>query len=140
MPKSGPIIIIEDDTDDQDIMQEVFGDLHISNPLRFFNNGKDALDYLCTTVEHPFLILCDINMPVMDGIEFRTAIEKDPVLKEKSIPFVYLTTTGNPLTVRKAYHLTVQGFFQKKNNLHELRDCVTMIIDYWRTCLHPNSF
>jgi CheY-like chemotaxis protein len=139
MPKSGPIIIVEDDTDDQDIMQEVLRDLHVSNPLRYFKNGKEALDYLYTTTEHPFLILCDINMPVMDGLELYTIIDKDPVLKEKNIPFIYLTTTGNPLIIRKAYNLTVQGFFQKKNNLTELRDCLKMIIEYWRACLNPNS-
>ena len=103
------------------------------------SNGKEALEYLHTTTEHPFLILCDINMPVMDGLEFRNAIEQDPFLKKKDIPFVYLTTTGNPLIVRKAYALTVQGFFQKKNNLDELRHCLKMIIEYWRGCLNPNT-
>src|SRR5215218_9534907 len=73
----------------------------------FFKNGKEAEAYLRTTTHHPFLILCDINMPVMTGLELRATIEADPVLKEKSIPFIFLSTTGNPTVVRNAYSLTV---------------------------------
>lgn len=138
MPKSGPIILVDDDTDDQEILKEVMQQLKVPNQLVIFKNGKEAEAYLRTTTQRPFLILCDINMPVMTGLELRATIENDPVLKEKSIPFIFLSTTGNPHMVRQAYNLTVQGFFQKKNNLHELTNELKMIIEYWRACLHPN--
>lgn len=137
MRQHGPIILIDDDLDDQEIMQEVIRSLNIHNPLVFFKNGKDAEAYLRTTKQHPFLILCDINMPVMNGLELRATIEADPVLRDKNIPFIFLSTTGNPNVVRQAYKLTVQGFFQKKNNLHELSESLRMIVEYWRNCLHP---
>lgn len=139
MAKNGPIILVEDDTDDQDIMHDVLRSLNVPNALVVFKNGKEAEAYLRTTTEQPFLILCDINMPVMNGLELRAIIENDPFLRGKSIPFVFLSTTGNPITVRKAYDLTVQGFFQKKNNLAELTANLKMIIAYWHACLHPNN-
>ena len=107
MRQHGPIILIDDDLDDQEIVQEVLRGLNIQNQLLFFKNGKEAEAYLRTTTHHPFLILCDINMPVMTGLELRATIEADPVLKEKSIPFIFLSTTGNPTVVRNAYSLTV---------------------------------
>lgn len=137
MPKNGPIVLIEDDIDDQEIVAEILKDMQITNPLAIFKNGREALDYLKTTSDKPFLILCDINMPVMDGLQLRMAIEKDPALRRKSIPFVFLSTTNNPNVVRQAYLLTVQGFFQKRNNLNDQGNNLKMIIDYWDTCLHP---
>ena len=139
MRQHGPIILIDDDLDDQEIMQEVLRGLNIHNPLLFFKNGKDAETYLRTTPHLPFLILCDINMPVMNGLQLRAAIEADPVLRKKNIPFIFLSTTGNPNVVRQAYSFTVQGFFQKKSNLHELSENLKMIVEYWRNCLHPNN-
>ena len=139
MPKTGPIVLVEDDTDDQEIVAELLEALQITNPLAVFKNGQEALDYLKTTPDKPFLILCDINMPVMDGLQFRMAIEEDPALRRKSIPFVFLSTTNNPNIVRQAYMLTVQGFFQKRNSLDDLGKNLKMIIDYWNTCLHPEK-
>jgi CheY-like chemotaxis protein len=139
MPKSGPIILVDDDNDDQEILHEVLKGLGVQNKLIAFKNGHEAESYLRTTADKPFLILCDINMPVMNGLELRAIIEGDPFLKEKSIPFIFLSTTGNPLAVRKAYDLTVQGFFQKQNSLEEMRNNMKLILDYWCNCLHPGT-
>ena len=139
MSLNGPIILVEDDPDDQDVVNEILQTLNFPNELVIFQNGKEAETYLRTTSQQPFLILCDINMPVMNGLELRTIIENDPALRQKSIPFVFLTTTRNPSTVNRAYDLTVQGFFQKKNSLGELTHDLKMIIEYWRCCLHPNN-
>lgn len=137
MPGKGPILLIDDDTDDQEIIAEVLLSLQVPNPLAVFKNGQEALDYLKTTSDKPFLILCDINMPIMDGLQFRAAIENDSFLRNKSIPFIFLSTTNNPSAVRQAYDLTIQGFFQKRNTLQELGNNLKMIIDYWSACLRP---
>jgi CheY-like chemotaxis protein len=63
MSKQGPIMIIEDDRDDQYILTEVFSLLKIKNQLKFFENGNKALDYLNTTTDSPFIILSDVNLP-----------------------------------------------------------------------------
>lgn len=137
MLKTGPIVLVEDDRDDQEIIAEVFKSIQVMNPIAVFKNGQEALDYLKNTAEKPFLILCDINMPVMDGLQFRAAIEADASLKRKCIPFIFLSTTNNPTAVRKAYDLTIQGFFQKRNTIQELGSHLKMIVDYWDTCLQP---
>jgi CheY-like chemotaxis protein len=139
MAVTGPIIIIEDDQDDQEFITGVFKNLEITNELRFFRNGEEALNYLRITTDQPLLILCDVNMPGINGLEFREAINSDEYLRRKSIPFIFLSTSAASYAVRQAYDLNVQGFFQKQNSLQDLQSLVKLIIDYWKTCKHPNS-
>ncbi|MVM34690.1 response regulator [Spirosoma sp. HMF4905] len=135
----GPIISVEDDIDDQYLIREVIQSLAIPNQLVFFSNGQDALNYLEITSEQPFLILCDINMPIMNGIELRQRINGSDYLRRKAIPFVFLTTAANKALVNMAYDATVQGFYQKSANYTGFYQQIKLIIDYWQTCLHPNS-
>lgn len=139
MAVTGPIIIVEDDLDDQEIIADVIKTLKVGNELIFFRDGKEALVYLETTREKPFVILSDINMPVMNGLELRERIIGNALLKRKSIPFIFLSTTGNPVAVQQAYAMDVQGFFTKQNNLSELQHTLQMVILYWKNCLHPNA-
>lgn len=62
MNKHGPIVVIEDDADDQEILAEIFGKLDYKNPIMYFSDGEEALTYLINTEIKPFLILSDINM------------------------------------------------------------------------------
>ncbi|KAA0993665.1 response regulator [Dyadobacter aurulentus] len=138
MSIKGPIISIEDDTDDQFLIQSVVDELNLPNKLIFFGNGLEALLYLETTQEQPFLIICDINMPVMNGLELRERIDRNEFLKRKAIPFIFLSTADNPHVIETAYNSTIQGFFKKENSFHELKSRVKIIYDYWQCCLHPN--
>jgi CheY-like chemotaxis protein len=137
--KSGPLIIIEDDLDDQEIIKEILKSLDISNTLLFFSDGTEALTYLQTMAEQPFLILCDVNLPKMNGIELRMEINNDDRLRKKSIPFVFFSTNAHRDTVIQAYDLTVQGYFLKSATVRELEDTLGMIINYWSLCRHPNN-
>src|SRR5688500_10008137 len=101
--KPGPLIIIEDDLDDKEIIQKIMESLEISNTLLFFNDGTEALSYLQTTTDQPFLIICDVNLPKMNGLEFRLEINNDERLRKKSIPFVFFSTNAGRDTVQKAY-------------------------------------
>jgi CheY-like chemotaxis protein len=138
--KLGPIIIAEDDFDDQEILKETLEDISIKNKLIFFDNGYDVLDYLRTTKDQPFLIISDVNLLKMNGLELRRQINKDDYLRKKSIPFIFMTTSANQASVDEAYDMMVQGFFQKENNYKKVGEMIRMIIDYWRICKHPNSF
>lgn len=135
----GPIISIEDDDDDQFLLAQIIKQLDISNEIRFFSNGQLALQYLEATDEQPFLILCDINMPIMNGLELRRRINKSDYLRQKSIPFVYLTTAANPDIIREAYEQEVQGFFQKASDYAGFQQQMKLLVAYWQNCLHPNS-
>lgn len=138
MPKSGPIIIIEDDADDQEILQEVFSELKIVNILRFFDSCFKALDYLLTTIEQPFLIISDINLPLMTGLQLRQEINQNDYLKKKSIPFIFLSTNPDLKIIRIAYEMMAQGYFVKPSSQSELKETMKMIVDYWKICRHPN--
>lgn len=133
------MVCIEDDSDDQYLIKLAAEALKIPNELRFFSNGQSALDYLETDQEQPFLILCDINMPQLNGMELRKYINRSKYLREKSIPFVFLTTSADKETIRIAYQEGAQGFYQKANGFAEFQEQIKIIITYWQSCLHPNK-
>lgn len=111
----------------------------INHELLCFSNGQEALDFLRTTELKPFLILTDINMPVMGGLELRRRINDDEELKRKSIPFVFLTTSATQHAVNAAYEMSVQGFFEKGSNMNDIGTLLKEICSYWQRCRHPNN-
>ena len=138
--KNGPIIIIEDDSDDQELLTEVFQKLNYGNKVIFFSDGEKALDYLNTTTEPPFLILSDINLPKLDGIALRRKLKTDARLSNKCIPYLFFSTAVNQKTVIDAYSQSVQGFFVKQASMVELEKTIRAIMEYWRRCAAPNDF
>src|SRR5688500_12272745 len=105
MLKSGPIVLVDDDEEDQEIIREALKEVEVYNPVFSFKNGIEVLDYLRTTSDNPFIIISDINMPRMNGFELREEILHDLFLARKNIPFVYLSTSGSKIEVEKAYEL-----------------------------------
>ena len=138
--KNGPIIIIEDDSDDQELLAEVFNKLNYGNKIIFFSDGEKALDYLNTNPERPFLILSDINLPKLDGIALRRKLKTDERLSNKCIPYLFFSTAINQQTVIDAYSQSVQGFFVKQASMIELEKTISAIMEYWRRCAAPNDF
>ncbi|MCK8493546.1 response regulator [Spirosoma sp. RP8] len=135
-----PIIHIENDVDDHYLIEKALQTALIRNPVRFFRDGQQALLYLQTTEEVPLVILCDVIMPGMDGFELRDRIAADPVLHMKAIPFVYFSTWGNKALVEKAYQGPVQGYHLKGRSFADLQSELSLIVAYWKRCLHPRSF
>lgn len=134
-----PVIIVEDDMDDQEMFQDVFDTIGLKNEIRFFSEGRVALDYLRTTYEHPFIIITDVNLPGMDGIELRKEILKDDYLRRKSIPYIFMSTSDGKNVIDKVYDLQVQGYFQKENSLSAMANQIRIIFEYWENCKHPNN-
>ena len=140
MAKSGPIIIIEDDPDDKTFMEEVFMEIKIPNKIKWFTLADPALAYLKTTSDKPFLIFCDVNLPGKNGIEFKRQIDEDKQLRQKSIPFVFFSTSTEQKSVNEAYtQMTVQGYFRKTSTYAEMKELLKLITDYWKHCVHPNA-
>jgi CheY-like chemotaxis protein len=140
MNKNGPVIIIEDDEDDQDFLTAVFQKLNYPNKIIFFNDSQKALDFLNRADTIPFLILSDINMPKLSGFELRNKLRVDAQLQLKCIPYLFLTTALNEQTVIDAYSASVQGFFVKQNSIEELEKTISVIMEYWLRCAAPNNF
>ncbi|ARK08845.1 response regulator [Fibrella sp. ES10-3-2-2] len=139
MSITAPIVCIEDDEDDQHLLKLVFKDLQIERELLFFDNGETALEYLIHTEQKPSLILCDVNLPIINGVELRKQLNSNEALRKKSIPFLFFSTSADLRLVRTAYELTVQGFFRKANSYASLKRQIGLILDYWNDCIHPDS-
>jgi CheY-like chemotaxis protein len=138
--KSGPIILIEDDLDDKEIFEEVLKELKISNELIWFSKSIEAYDYLLNTTQKPLLIISDVNLPGQNGLEFKRNIDENPILRNKSIPFIFYSTSVSQHAVNIAYkEMSVQGFFQKEQSFEMIKIKIKNILDYWKDCKHPNS-
>lgn len=134
----GHIILIEDDVDDQEFIIDALQKLEIPNEVKTFDNGQKALDFLKITTQQPFIIISDLNLPIMDGMQLKREIYKDEYLTSKCIPFIFLSTSADPRTVREAFDLCAQGFFVKENTSEGIRQQLKQIINYWKSCRHPN--
>ncbi len=140
MPKKSPIIIIEDDDEDRNIFQEAFTELGFKNHLVFFNSANEALTYLEETDEKAFLIICDMNLPEMSGMDLKKAINANDDLKKKAVPFIFYTASADNYTINTAFFDTmVQGYFVKEDSVAKIKSSVKAIIDYWSLSRHPNS-
>jgi CheY-like chemotaxis protein len=140
MNKKGPIIVIEDDLDDQFILKDIFHKLDYTNEIIFFNDGNLALDYLNKTDLQPFLILSDINMPKIDGFELRKKVFTNEELQTKCIPYLFFTTGANRKSVLEAYSMSVQGFFIKPTSETALKNTIRKIVEYWQECIAPSEY
>ena len=138
MNKSGPIVIIEDDLDDQDILTEIFNELNYDNKLIFFGDSIKALEYLTDTAIEPFLVLSDINMPKLNGMELREKVHNNEDLRLKSIPYLFFSTCAEQKHVIDAYSRSIQGFFVKPGNYDKLKMVIVKIVEYWKECESPH--
>ena len=138
MNKTGPIVIIEDDIDDQEILSKIYKELEYKNELLFFDDSVKALEYLIDTDIEPFLVLSDINMPKLNGMELRDKIHNNEDLRLKSIPYLFFSTSAEQKNVIDAYSRSIQGFFVKPSTYDKLKKILVTIIEYWQECESPN--
>ncbi len=140
MNKSGPVVVIEDDLDDQEMLDEIFQKLGYKNKIVFFADGNKALEYLNRTDITPFLILSDVNMPRINGFELRAKVHTNAQLQLKCIPYLFFTTSASKAAVIDAYSISVQGFFVKPNSFDKLESTIRKIMEYWMECIAPNEY
>ncbi len=138
MNKIGPIVVIEDDSDDQEILNQIFKELEFRNSVVYFSESEKALDFLIATDIEPFIILSDINMPRLNGMELREKIDTNEDLRIKCIPYLFFTTTSEQKYVVDAYSKSVQGFFIKPHSYDKLKRIIKLIVEYWLECESPN--
>jgi len=138
MNKNGSIIIIEDDLDDQALLAEVFNELKYKNEVLYFNDGVMAYDHLVNNHIEPFIVISDINLPKLNGMELREKIHNNEDLRLKCTPYLFFTTSSEQQHVIDAYSKSIQGFFVKPSSYTELKRTLKIIIDYWKECVSPN--
>lgn len=130
MKDSKPILLLEDDSVDQEAVKRAFKTLKVTNPLVIGNNGEEGLAYLRNQANRrPCLILLDIKMPKMDGLEFLREIKKDEGLKQ--VPVVVFTSSREERDKAESFKLGVAGYIVKPTTHEKFFETIQTIDLYW---------
>ncbi len=137
MREDMPIMLVEDDDIDAENVVRAFKNNKITNPLYIVRNGEEALALLrnedayrdSTRYRRPGIILLDINMPIMNGIEFLKVIKGDE--KFMSIPVVVLTTSKEENDRVESFKMSVAGYVIKPVEFADFIKVVETIDLYW---------
>lgn len=133
-----PVLLVEDDDVDAMTVKRAFSDLKITNPLVRKLNGEEALDYLRNEANLvPCVILLDLNMPKMNGIEFLKIAKADDGLKR--IPVIVLTTSKSDEDRVESFGLSVAGYMIKPTDYKKFVDTIRVIDLYWTISELPNG-
>jgi two-component system, response regulator len=126
----GPILVVEDSSEDFEAVQRAFRKAEVPNNLEHVGSGEAALAYLRTAGnKRPSLILMDLNMPGMGGRKALEIIKQDPALRD--MPVVVLTTSSYEADVRMCYSLGANTYIQKPVEFDALSQAVRNIKQYW---------
>ena len=139
--KTVTFLLVEDDEVDVKVIKRGFKSLKLANPILTARDGIEALDILRgdngqERIASPYLILLDINMPRMNGIEFLQAIRDDEYLKA-SIVFV-LTTSASDEDRVDAYNHNIAGYILKSKVMDSFTNALEMLDYYWKVIEFPN--
>jgi len=127
---SKPILLVEDDSVDAMTVKRAIEDIGSKDTLVRSANGEEALDYLRNeTNKRPRLILLDLNMPKMNGIEFLKHIKADNVLKR--VPVIVLTTSMEDQDILRSFELSIAGYVVKPLDYKKFVEIIRTISQYW---------
>jgi CheY-like chemotaxis protein len=129
MPKALNILLIEDDEIEVMKFNRVVKSLEHPHRIVEANNGEEALVVLKEKAIIPDIIVLDLNMPKINGIEFLGILKKDDVLKY--IPAIILTTSSNHKDVLECYKIGIAGYLLKPLKYEDYVDRVKKLIEYW---------
>ncbi len=139
--KTVTVLLVEDDKVDRMAIKRSFRDLRIANPVIEASNGIEALQRLrgengYEQVPAPYLILLDLNMPRMGGLEFLEVLRSDPSL-HRAVVFVMTTSAAEEDRI-KAYDRNAAGYILKQCAGQEFLEAVSMLEHFWRIVQFPD--
>jgi CheY-like chemotaxis protein len=137
--ENGPILYVGGDEDDRYLVTDALSEIGCTSKVVNFDNGQALINYLSSSQERPFIILCDLYLPQMTGLELKEVINKDDKLKRRTIPFIFLSESVNPKDVDDAYMSLVQGFYVKSPTFEGLKDQLSAICNYWERATLPGE-
>ena len=133
-----PVLLVEDDNVDAMTVKRAMRDLHVEHSVIRSVNGEEAMKYLTNLDnEKPFVILLDLNMPKMSGIEFLKVIKSHHELK--TIPIIVLTTSKEKRDVLESFELGAVGYMVKPVDYSKFVEILGNIMMYWSTSELPKS-
>ena len=138
------ILVVEDDEVDIRNIRRAFGRNGIRNPVHFVEDGESALAFLRheapfedpSDAPRPALILLDLNLPKMNGLEFLQTYKEDPSLRD--IPAVILTTSDEPTDRRRSYEYGISGYIVKPVSFESFTEAMRRFELYWSICEVPD--
>ena len=138
MRSSKPILLVEDDRVDTMTVRRALKDLKVTNQLICTTNGEEALEYLRDeSKKKPCVILLDLNMPKMNGIEFLKIAKGEEELKR--IPVIVLTTSREEQDVVESFNLSVAGYIVKPTDYKKFVEAIRVVELYWTLSELPNG-
>ncbi|NVO21779.1 response regulator [Donghicola sp. C2-DW-16] len=134
------VLVVEDDIVDQEIVQRSFKRAKLSHPLIFAENGFEALkimrgEHPKTKIQGPYMVLLDLNMPVMDGFEVLEEMRSDRELRDKVV-FV-LSTSDDEGDVKRAYSRGISGYIQKGDISEGFSEATKMLSSFSNVVIMP---
>ncbi len=138
MRSAQPVMLVDDDAIAALAVERAFRDLDLPNPLVHVTDGEKALGHLSNPGNpKPCVILLDLNMPRMNGIEFLKVVKLDPAWRP--IQVVVLTTSGDRRDVARSYSLGAAGYVVKPVDYGEFVQAIEVIHRYWSLCALPGA-
>jgi CheY-like chemotaxis protein len=136
------ILLVEDDEVDVEVVRRAFCQHKIANPFIHAMDGVCALEILrgesdVGPLRHPYIILLDIKMPRMDGLQFLKELRQDPVL-QRSVVFI-LTTSDDPQDREEAYSKNVAGYILKQNIGTDFADALRLLDAFQTVVILPDA-
>lgn len=134
------ILLVDDDEDDAQIALKAFRELGLEKRVRLARDGVEALEYLHGSRSRggapaPLLVLLDMSMPKIGGLEVLKAIRADP--RTRNVPVVMLTTSSRPEDVERSYALGANGYIVKPSDFERYTAAVAGAGSYWLTWNTP---
>jgi CheY-like chemotaxis protein len=138
MRSSRPILLVDDDNADMATIRRALKELNVPNKLIHHLDGENALNYLRNNANKaPCVILLDLNMPRMNGIDFLAAAKADAELRQ--IPVIILTISNDEHDMVKCFNLCAAGYVVKPNSYEEFVDVMKTLDTYWTLSESPFS-
>lgn len=137
--QSQAVWIIDNDGDDQEVVRQVWQELNLPNELVFLEGADHALQMLEKITVAPFIIICELNLPAINGFELRRIMLEKNQKKFKSVPFIFWTTQASESQIVQAYDLSVHGLFIKDSDFKELKNTFICILNYWLKSKMPSK-
>lgn len=123
------VLLIEDDTIEVMKLNRTISTLHLKHQIIEANDGEQALEILKDKGSLPDIILLDLNMPKINGIEFLKIVKSDPHLKY--LPTIILTTSNNRKDVLECYKIGIAGYVLKPLKYDDYVKKIDTLLDYW---------
>jgi len=134
---NSPVFIVDSDAEDKELIETAWKDSALDNKLYFFSNAEDVIRELETGTVVPFLIISEIDLPKISGLQLKQYLLQHKSTNFKSIPFVFFTDMPSQAQIEQAYHLCTNGLFKKPDSFNKLKQLLIDIVNYWRESIVP---